>query len=426
MTTIGTLLSGGECVGVGARAAGLTHLWGFEIENDIAQVARDNGFDVVTADVMQLDPHALEVPDVLHASPVCKRASQANQSAELNEDGTKEALEDTAMGEKIASFIDVMQPRVFTLENVFAYRNFKAFKIICNALERGGYMWDFDSLNAADYGVPQTRRRLILRAIRGALLPNLPQPKKWVGWYSAIEDLIPTLPDSQFAPWQLARLPEGLFETSLVERHGAFNLHEEREITTARANEPVWTVRASQRATEMATAFIVDQNYGNSNTSEDRVLSIRQSDGPMVTITAGGPKREYRAFIVDGQNAGREHGLTVLTPDEPMLTLGAANKGTYKAYLVGGGNTQLAQVDCKARHDLEPSFTVFTGDNHIPRAWLSQGRVVSMTPRALSRFQSIPDSYTLPESKKLACAIIGNAVPPLLYQKIIEPLVAGI
>src|SRR3989304_19744 len=118
MTTIATLFSGGEGAGVGARAAGLSHLWGFEFDDRIAQVARLNGFHVITADVMSLDPHTLEVPDVLHASPVCKRASGANQSAELNDDGTKEAPEDIAAGEKIAQFIDVIHPRYFTLENV--------------------------------------------------------------------------------------------------------------------------------------------------------------------------------------------------------------------------------------------------------------------------------------------------------------------
>jgi site-specific DNA-cytosine methylase len=40
-------------------------------------------------------------------------------------------------------------------------------------------------------------------------------------------------------------------------------------------------------------------------------------------------------------------------------------------------------------------------------------RVVQMTPRCLARFQAFPDWYELPESKSLACRIIGNAVPPL-------------
>jgi len=47
-------------------------------------------------------------------------------------------------------------------------------------------------------------------------------------------------------------------------------------------------------------------------------------------------------------------------------------------------------------------------------------RVVQMTPRALARFQTFPDEYDLPESKSLACRIIGNAVPSLAMTKWIE------
>jgi DNA (cytosine-5)-methyltransferase 1 len=312
MKTITTLLSGGDLVGVGAREAGLTHLQGFEIEDDIAQVARDNGFNVITANVMELDPHTLEIPDVLHVSPVCKRASGANQSAELNEDGTKEAPEDVELGGKIAQFIDVMAPKVFTLENVYQYRNFKAFKIICAALDRNGYMWDFDNLNAADYGVPQTRRRLILRAIRGALLPNLPQPEKWVGWLESIIDLIPALPESQFAPWQLANgLPfdDGSF---IIDQ---LNYHKDgtRNSTIRRANEPVWSIPIHSSKHPAPRAFVVGSHYGQPNTS-----------------------------------------------------------------------------------------------------------IVEMNIKALARFQSLPDSYININPK-----IVGNGVPPLLYQKIIHPLIGA-
>lgn len=369
---IGTLLSGGECVGVGAREAGLTHLWGFEIEDDIAQVARSNGFNVITADVMELDPTSLEVPDVLHASPVCKRASIANQNAELNEDGTKEAPEDIAMGEKIAQFIDVMTPQVFTLENVYAYRNFKAFKIICNALNRNGYMWDFDNLNAADYGVPQTRRRLILRAIRGALLPNLPQPEKWVGWYEAIEDLIPTLLESKFAPWQLERLPDEIKENVLCDMFNA-----SRDFTVNSVDKPSFTVTSTmfRRPITVPKAWLVGvQGQGGD--------LIYEATEPSQTISANHSSNKYRAWLIGSENAGQEWGGT--------------------------------------RFDNQPAMTLT--QEQKPRAWLSHGRVVSMSVRALARFQSIPDSYILPEIKVLACRVIGNGVPPLLYQKIIQPL----
>ena len=55
MRTLRTLCSGGELFGVGARAAGYTHVDGYEIEPKIAAVARLNGFDVRAADVCALD-----------------------------------------------------------------------------------------------------------------------------------------------------------------------------------------------------------------------------------------------------------------------------------------------------------------------------------------------------------------------------------
>jgi len=406
--TFFSLFRGGNLVSVGAESAGLVDIGGIEYDKEIAAVCDVNFPDSPTtvADVREVDPTLLPcgVPDILHASPSCRTASGANQSAEVNEAGLKETQEDKESGLAICRFLDCWIPPVFTLENVWGYRNYGAFGHVCNTLCRLGYSYDFWHLNAADYGVPQTRKRLILIAKLGKgqrILKPTPthhNPKDynpgqlsmfqpatlpWKSWYSAILDLIPTLPDSQFAPWQLERLPKGLLETSLAERHGAFNLQENDRITIAREIDPIWTVRASKRATEMATAFIVDQNYGNSNASEDMILSIRQSDEPMVTVTAGSPKREYRAWLIGSENAGQEWGGT--------------------------------------RFDNQPAMTLT--QEQKPRAWLSEGRVVSMNVRALARFQGIPDSYDLPGNKRLACAIIGNAVPPLLYQKIIRDLI---
>jgi DNA (cytosine-5)-methyltransferase 1 len=48
--------------------------------------------------------------------------------------------------------------------------------------------------------------------------------------------------------------------------------------------------------------------------------------------------------------------------------------------------------------------------------------VVAITPRCLARFQSFPDWYELPAKRTLAATGIGNAVPPLLMQRIAEGL----
>jgi site-specific DNA-cytosine methylase len=74
------------------------------------------------------------------------------------------------------------------------------------------------------------------------------------------------------------------------------------------------------------------------------------------------------------------------------------------------------------RADDAPCFTVTTGSGGKQpyRAWLALGRVVAMTPRAIARFQSFPDTYVLPERKGDALKVLGNAVPPLLMQRLGE------
>ena len=42
--------------------------------------------------------------------------------------------------------------------------------------------------------------------------------------------------------------------------------------------------------------------------------------------------------------------------------------------------------------------------------------MVKITPRGRARFQSVPDSYILPDNETLACKIIGNGVPSRLYE----------
>lgn len=91
--TLGTMFSGGELFGVGALQAGYSHAWGIEYNDKIASVARQNGFNVHSADVRDFNPHKLGMYNKklkillgfinhLHASPECKRASSAKSDGE--------------------------------------------------------------------------------------------------------------------------------------------------------------------------------------------------------------------------------------------------------------------------------------------------------------------------------------------------------
>lgn len=375
--TIGTLFSGGEGFGVGAKAAGLRLLWGIEKDADVTAVANRNlGDHVRTADVLQEDPHDYERPDLLHASPPCPNFSPAKQ-------GASESEEDIDMASAVARFVETLRPRVFTLENVWLYRRSISWEIIRDTLYRCGYWLDVAHVNSADFGVPQTRKRMIVRAVLGGMVPYLPTPEPWQGWYGVIKDLLPTLPETQFAPWQLKRLPDALRETVLLSQ-GISRDHQGNEygVTMRKTREPAFTVTANSNMNAVR-AFLTTGQYSSPAGNEKRQPQTRMAHEPANTVTASN-KGDWRAFVVDGGNAGRTP--TVRMEDEPMFTVDA---------------TRLT------KH---------------PKTAFVAGRVVKMTARCLARWQTFPDWYELPESTILASRIIGNAVPCLLAEKLCEQL----
>ena len=334
MKTFASLFTGFGGADLGAMAAGLQPAWGVEYDAAIAEVGNTNlGQHIKVANILDCKPRNFERVDVLHASPPCPNFSVAKA-------GGVETAHDLAMAAKVAEFVTVLQPRVFTLENVQAYRKSRSWHIINEALNNAGYWLNIEIVNSADYGVPQTRKRMIVRAIRGGFVPYLPAPVSWVGWYAAIEDMLHTLPDSQFAPWQLARLPDELRSHWMIGSENA------------------------------------GQQWGGTRYAEQPSFTITTSQSP-------------RAFLV-----GKHY-------DAPSSVLDR-------------------HVQTKAAH--EPAMTVTSSDKNECRGLFDGGRVVAMTPRALARFQSFPDSYMLPDSKTLAAKGIGNAVPPLLMQRVMEGL----
>jgi DNA (cytosine-5)-methyltransferase 1 len=367
MTTGATLFTGGGGVDLGMRAAGIETAWGIEYDPAIAEVARANGSPVTVADVLEADPRRFERVDVLHASPPCPNFSSAKV-------GAQETAHDVALAGAVCRFIETLTPQVFTLENVYAYRLARGFKRILATLQRSGYWVAFSHVNSADYGVPQTRRRLILRAVRHGLVAPLPAPEPWVGWYASIADLIDELPESQFAPWQLERLPEAF--RSLLVANGGFR----GEVVTREQGEPSFTVTANTNQTGVRAFLVSGAGRG------DDLCVTRDACEPAATVVASEGKRPTRALLVGDQSANAGSGVQVREANEPAMTVRA---------LSGGGS--------------------------VPRA-IAEVRVVAMTPRALARFQAFPDSYELPDASGLACRVVGNAVPPLLYQKIIQQL----
>jgi DNA-cytosine methyltransferase len=421
MKTFATLFSGGGLADIGLKAAGLTPAWAIEHDAQIAEVYRANhGDHLITAGIEDVDPMTLEAVDLLWASPPCQAHSVA-RSSKLPD------RSDADIGIDILRYVSTLMPRVVMIENVPPYLHSSACKQLIAGLFQYGYFVHCEVLNSADYGVAQTRRRLIIRAVQGGFVPVLPVPEQWVGWYAAIEDLIPTLPESNFADWQLKRLDASVVKDMQISPTffigGAnksqsfldFAVENRPSIPGIRnSDEPMLAIPADSATNYGGRAFLIPGDNASNDT-------VRMGDESVTTISAVSNKHQYRAFILDGKPANYAGDLQIMQEDEPIVTLTASQpRRPFRAWLVDVNN--LSAREATMRGDAEPSFTIAA--THMrrpvndPKAWLASGRVVAMTPRALARFQSVPDSYILPDHKQLACKIIGNGVPSMLAEKL--------
>lgn len=87
-------------------------------------------------------------------------------------------------------FVEALRPRTVMMENVPGLADDERFAAFCRKLKKLGYLGDHRILNAAEYGVPQRRRRLIYLAGMGMEIPFADKAAKM----KTVEEAIGGLP----------------------------------------------------------------------------------------------------------------------------------------------------------------------------------------------------------------------------------------
>jgi len=438
-----TLFSGGGLVECAFRGR---VEWLFAVENEpkiAAHYRSQHGDHILCADVRDVDYHPWRgLIDWLHGSPVCTRMSVANAQR-------GETLLDYTCAIAFLRAVSEIQPRLVTVENVMQYRASSSFKTICESLTAMGYRLDFAVYQAADFGVPQTRKRMILRAwkLPGDLPPVLPtHAGNWQGWYAAIEDLIPFLPESELADWQKRRL--GIQDRAMLvsDQRGNSPDGGRDGIGTRQSEEPAFTLRAKAfgwggihhrailvhgkadndrfcapgdsepsfcvtNGTNLPRAILV---HGTST------LEVRESCEPsacvMGTVTKKAASPRAVLLGVNGEN-----GTLCRGAGEPSQTVASSHStGKVRAMLYEGKPFNF-RGDIAAADAYSPSPVVTASASKHPQRATIGPRVVKMTSRCLARFQTVPDWYGLPDSAALAGTIIGNGVPCKLIDAVVSP-----
>jgi len=207
--TIIDLFAGCGGLTEGFRQQGFTPVFAVEWDRSAAATYRHNfGDHVVCDDIAQVDDGDVPAADVIVGGPPCQGFSQL---------GTRDPDDPrNVLWVEFARIVEHVRPKAFVLENVPQFLKSSQFEMMLEWAEPGGrlqeYELAYDVLNAADYGVPQRRRRAIVVGSRVGM-PSLPLPthgdrgrRPWVGVREALRG-IPFEPGPSTLPDR--RLPDG-------------------------------------------------------------------------------------------------------------------------------------------------------------------------------------------------------------------------
>lgn len=199
------LFSGCGGLDLGFKQAGYDLIWANDILKDACETYKLNiGNHIINEDITKIDLESIPSADIIVGGPPCQGFSGIGKR---DPNDNRSAL--------VYSYLDVVnkiKPKIFLFENVTGIKSSKASdgsKVIDNlkkAFEELGYHINIHTLNAADYGVPQKRKRVFIignkigfdiTAPAQTHFDNISNKKQWVSSLDAIGDLEPPTEDGK-------------------------------------------------------------------------------------------------------------------------------------------------------------------------------------------------------------------------------------
>ena len=320
-----------------------------------------------------------------------------------------------------------LRPQWIALEQVPAV--LPLWRHIARLLRAVGYSAWAGVLNAADYGVPQTRKRAILIASRVRTVAP-PQPT-----HAKVAE-----PESLFGPGRerWVSMAQALGWSPALAT-GVVNTRGER--STPGGNEfsptgPSWAL------TEKTRSWVVRTNSGNGY-AHDYERDIGEASPSITSRTgrwkvvpgAGGFAQGYERDCEEPSPTIRQQAQSwVLRSGQSVAGEGRAERGlgepavsiTGRADLCSWGLRNNTQTNAAVRSLDEPAGTLFFGHPRdvvapVPEEQGPGGQEpVRITIQEAAALQSFPADYPWQGTKTQAFLQCGNAVPPLLAAHVLS------
>lgn len=271
---------------------------------------------------------------------------------------------------QFAEYVDYFRPKALIIENVIGlvtHNNGDTIESMEEQFSRIGYVCDWKILNAAHFGIPQRRERLIFIGVQKGAKIQFPTPTHYcdaatIGFHKKQKMLLPKAPD-------------------------LFNRQELRPaLTTMDAISDLPKIRAGELAEEYDS-------------------------------------RPFNAYQVERRKRSRKLALHESTKHtEKMLEIikhSGPNIKSIPKHLITSGFTS-----CYSRLDANsPSVTITVNFIHpASNRCIHPTLDRALTPREGARLQSFDDDFIFYGNRSQIVKQIGNAVPPLLGQIIGEAM----
>lgn len=161
-----SLFSGAGGLDLGLKQAGLNIVWANDLYKDAVETYRKNiGDHIVLGDICEIDSASIPECDVVVGGFPCQGFSVANMKRKTDDPRNKLYLE-------MVRVIKDKNPKFFFAENVKGILSLDKGRVIEKIkedFEELGYDVKYHLFNCADYGVPQTRMRVVIFGQRSDL-----------------------------------------------------------------------------------------------------------------------------------------------------------------------------------------------------------------------------------------------------------------
>lgn len=344
--------------------------------------------------------------DVLIGGPPCQGFSQMRRNENRDTQSiTKFAgyskLAEDPRNDLVLRFLEIaalLMPSCIIIENVKQVKNhflngreggfILSVEEVLNEL---GYDVKNETLNAADYGVPQLRERVIIMASRKKRV-SFPEPSHVSKWVT-VDEAIGDLPKPSMNKDLLYKNDLSLYEKNA----------DNQFLVEMRKNVKHFPANHNTRKYKEEIISLISQMPQGRNWSE----------------VAEAKRDEYKELIEKHYSSDKEAAFNDLVQQGKILPV------FYKDYYWSA----YTRLDPK-----RPSLTItananFLGSGRYTHPYENRG----ITPREAARLQSFPDDFTFYSSKLgisstekqgVIIDMIGEAVPPLLSKALAKHLIS--